>query len=88
MRPLALALLLVGCVEAQTPRGTTPPGAPAPATAADNEDNDPVCHEESVTGSNMTRTVCRTKSQSEHDRDDAKSFRERTSRQRQTLQGK
>jgi len=83
MARLALSLfLLAACAEAQTPRSSAPPGA---TPTAKDDDTEPVCHEEAITGSNMTRTVCRTKSQEERDREDAKAFSSKAARQRQTI---
>lgn len=85
MRIALSVVVLAACAApaAQT-RSTAPPGATEPIVEV-SEENEPVCHEESVTGSNLTRTVCRTKSQEERDREDARNFNHKTGRIRQTL---
>ncbi|HWU85748.1 MAG TPA: hypothetical protein VN253_00630 [Kofleriaceae bacterium] len=88
MSRLAVSLVLVAaaCAAPQEPRNTAPPGATSPRAAPSAEEA-PVCHEESVTGSNLTRTVCRSKSDSERERDDAQTFSTKNSRMRQTTTG-
>jgi predicted outer membrane protein len=85
MSRLAVSLLLAAaCAGAQEPRSTAPQGAPPSAAAADDEQ---VCHEERATGSNLSRTVCRSKSDIRRDRDDAQQFNARSGRMMQTKQG-
>lgn len=88
MLRLAASLLLVaGCAAAQEPRGASPiggpPGETPPTPAVDDEDR-PVCHEEQVTGSNVSRTVCRSKSDDDRERDEAQQFGRKNSRTIQT----
>lgn len=87
MSRLAVCLILVAaCAAPQETRSTAPPGA-TPPTAEVSDEHEPVCHEESVTGSNLSRTVCRSKSDEERERDEAKTFQMQNSRSRQMRKG-
>ena len=88
MSRLAVCLILVAACAApqEATRSTSPPGATSPQAEV-SEDHAPVCHEESVTGSNLTRTVCRSKSDEERERDDARTFGTKNSRMIQTTKG-
>lgn len=81
-----IVVVCAGCAAPQEQRrGAAPPGATPSAAATD--DDEPVCHEESVTGSNLSRTVCRSKSDQERERDEARTFSTRTGRTMQPTQG-
>ena len=75
MSRLAMSLfLVVACAAPQETRGTTAqPGTTQPAPATSNEDEQE-CHEEVPTGSHVARTVCRSRSQKDRDRDQAEDF--------------
>lgn len=84
MLRLAVSLfLLAACAAPQETHRTTPSGsgqpgaAPAGGAAAASGDEE-VCTEESVTGSNIRRTVCRSQSQIDRERDSARQLRERS----------
>jgi hypothetical protein len=62
-------VLLAACAAPQETRSTAPPGGAQPRAEATGEE--PVCHEEAVTGSMIKRTVCRTPAEIERDRRDA-----------------
>lgn len=69
MSRLALPLfLLAACAAPQETRGTTQPSTTQPAAAASSEDEQ-VCHEEMPTGSHVARTVCRSRSQIDRERE-------------------
>lgn len=87
MLRLAVSLsLFAACAAPQETHGTTPPpGAGQPgatpagdATPAAASGDEEVCTEESVTGSNIRRTVCRSQSQIDRERDSARQLRERS----------
>ncbi|MFL5296437.1 MAG: hypothetical protein ACJ798_08655 [Phenylobacterium sp.] len=72
-----LIALIAGIVLAQATPATSPPEtptSPAPASAAPAKPAKPkmICHDEIVTGSIMTRRVCRTPEQVEADRQQAR----------------
>lgn len=86
MSRLAVSLLLLAaCAAPQETHRTTPPGAGQPgatpagaASPAGASGDEEVCTEESVTGSNIRRTVCRSQSQIDRERDSARQLRERS----------
>ena len=85
MSRLVLCLILAAaCAAPQEPASSTlgpPSEQPANAEAARDE---PVCKEEAVTGSNMKRTVCRSESQTDRERDDAQHLMRRPTIQTRT----
>lgn len=79
MSRLAASLVLIAaCAAPQEPRSTLPPGATPPTSEA--AEDEPVCREESVTGSAITRTVCRTPEEIKRDRQNAQDFHEQANR--------
>jgi hypothetical protein len=66
LRSVAL-LLIVACVPAEPRRSTLPPGETEPAKEDPQEVT--VCHDETPTGSNISRQVCRTEAVQQQDRD-------------------
>lgn len=86
MSRVALSLLLlVACTAPQETHGTTPSGSGQPgatpeaaASPAASKEDEEVCTEESVTGSNLRRTVCRPQSQIDRERDSARQLREKS----------
>lgn len=69
------ALTLFACGATADSQSTTP------GTKAADESSGTVCREESVTGSNMSRTVCRTTLDRAHKRREAEQFYMRTGRE-------
>lgn len=64
---IAAVLALSACAPATGPRNAQYPSSQYPSTTmADEDDDSPehmVCREERTTGTNMTRTVCRTRAE-------------------------
>jgi len=86
MSRLAVSLFFVAaCAGTQEPHSTSPQGATQ--AAGDSDEDGPVCHEERPTGSNMSYTVCKPRSERQRDRDQAQDFKARTGRMMQTKQG-
>lgn len=81
------ALTLLACGASPDQHRTTPGAKATSSTAAAEEEDGTVCREESVTGSNMTRTVCRTPEERERNRKDAQDFNTRSGRIKQTMKG-
>jgi predicted secreted protein len=76
MSRLAMSLfLLAACAAPQETRGTTTaqPGTTQPASATSSEDEQE-CHEEVPTGSHVSRTVCRSRSQKDREREQGQDF--------------
>ena len=75
MSRLAVFLLsLAACAASQETHGPTAgPASTTPAAAAAPED-DQVCHEEVPTGSHVGRTVCRSRSQIDRERQEGQEF--------------
>lgn len=89
MLRLAVSLVLAAaCAAPQETHRTAPPGATPPTAEAEADPGDEqICTEERTTGSNVTRTVCRSRSQVERDREDAQQFNAKTGRMLQKEQG-
>lgn len=66
LRAVAL-LLVVACTSTEPQRSTLPPGETQPVQPEPQEVT--VCHEETPTGSNIPRQVCRTEQTRQDDRD-------------------
>jgi hypothetical protein len=65
-------LLLVACA---APQETSPTmGPPSTQPAAANSEDEQVCREEVPTGSLVARTVCRSRSQIDQEREDGQEF--------------
>lgn len=81
-------LLAAACAASQEPSSASPPAegwtapgatpAAKPAPAADGDEQ--VCQEERVTGSNLSRTVCRSRSDDDREREEAQQFGRKNSR--------
>ncbi len=67
LRILAVTVLFGACTPVQPQRSTLPPGETAPVQP--DEDEAVVCKEETPTGSNISRQVCRTEAVRQEDRD-------------------
>jgi hypothetical protein len=80
LRLAASLVLIAACAAPQEPqpRSTLPPGATPPTPEA--AETEPECREEAVTGSALTRTVCRTPEEIARDRRNAQEFHEQANR--------
>jgi hypothetical protein len=79
MSRLAASLVLIAaCAAPQEPRSTLPPGETPPSPEASQ--SEPECREESVTGSAIKRTVCRTPEEMERERRNAQELHDQANR--------
>jgi len=78
-RLAVLWLLLAACAAPQETRGTTTaqPTTTSPAAASDEDEQ--VCHDETPTGSHVSRTVCRSKSQIDREREQGQEMQRKAS---------